>query len=319
MPPLFLIPLLSFITVFMTFRINELHLVFDKNHGPLYFLLISLPLLQFKWVSFAIVFILLTTQIFFFNFVVNRYEVLYKKSNIPAIVYLLLYACIPEFLMLSPFLILNSLLPALFYSLFGIYKSERPMAFAFDAGFVLALMILFYIPSVILVPFLFTGIAILRPFSTREWITAFLGMIVPFILMLTVLILLEKLPFFYEGYHNDDWMPVFNPHSIEKKYWIAGSAIAMMFILSIVKISKNYYKNIIRTRKYQLCFMLLFLFVVIIVILPIQNTPARFNLLISPVALFLSYYFLTIKKNWWFEVLTLILLSLILLNYLNFS
>src|SRR5690606_40357953 len=51
--------------------------------------------------------LLFTSQIYFFNYVVNRYEVLYKKSNIPAIVYLMLYACVPEFLMLSPFLILK--------------------------------------------------------------------------------------------------------------------------------------------------------------------------------------------------------------------
>ncbi|MBS1765419.1 MAG: hypothetical protein JSS90_10680 [Bacteroidetes bacterium] len=318
-PPLFLVPLLSLIIVFMSFRINDLHLIKDVSHGPLYLLLTEIPVLQVRWVILSLVFFLVTTQIYFFNYVVNRYEVLFKKSNIPAIVFFLLYACIPDFLIFSPFLIINSFLTILLYSLFGIYKSESPLAHAFDTGFVLAMMILFYTPAVILVPFLFISIAILRPFSSREWISTLIGIAVPFVLMITVLTVMDKLQFLKAGYHDHEWIPVLKLNMLETKYLITALAITFMIVLSMLKLSKNYFKNIIRTRKFQLCFMLLLLFVFVIVMLPIQHTPARYSLLITPVALFLSYYFLTIKKMWWFELLTILLLSIIALNYMSLS
>lgn len=318
-PPLFLIPLLSLLAVYMAFRTNTLHLLSDTNHGPLYSLLVSIPVWQSKWAVFSLVYVVFTSQIYFFNYIINRYEVLYKRSNIPAILFLLLYACIPEFLMLSPFLILNSLIPVLLYSLFGIYKSERPLAFAFDAGFILSLMILFYIPSVLLIPFLFIGIAILRPFSTREWLATLAGIVVPIILMITILILIDNLKLLYQGYGKENWLPVLKFNTINFKYLITGAVIAFILGLSALKLSGNYYKNIIRTRKFQLCFILLFLFLILIIILPVQHSVSRFNLLITPVTLLLSYYFLTIKKNWWFEFLTFLLIGLIIFNNLKIN
>ena len=318
-PPLFLIPVLSLLVIYIAFRTITLNLLHDTSHGPLYSLLISIPVWQSDGSVMALVFILFTSQIYFFNYVVNRYEVLYKKSNIPAIVYLMLYACVPEFLMLSPFLILNSLLPVLLYSLFGIYKSERPLAFAFDTGFIMSLMILFYIPSIILIPFLFTGIAILRPFNSREWIAALAGIAVPFILLITILILMDNRQLIYPAFNSDKWIPVLQFKTINFRYLITGIVIAFILGLSALKLSANYYKNIIRTRKYQLCFILLLLFLILIITLPLQQSVSRFNLLIIPISLFLSYYFLTIKKNWWFEFLTFLIIGLILLNNLRIS
>ncbi|HQP02075.1 MAG TPA: hypothetical protein PK337_07235, partial [Bacteroidia bacterium] len=115
--------------------------------------------------------------------------------------------------------------------------------------------------------------------------------------------------------NTDTWLPVIKLQSLSWHYILPALVIAVILFLSFLKLYANYSKNVIRMRKFQLCFMLLLVFLLLIILIPVQQSAARFSLLIPPICLFLSYYFIAIRKIWWFEILSTVFILLIALGY----
>jgi len=285
------------------------------NHGVLYALLLDSKIDGIKWAVPALIFVLITIQAYLFNTLINRFEVLYKNSNIPVIIFIILYGLIPDFLSLSPFILVNTLMPLALWKIFALYKSERPVTRAFDTGFVFSLMILCYLPMALLVVFMYLCIAILRPFNWREWVASALGLATPAILLFTILLVTNKMHLRITEVNTDTWLPVIKLQSLSWHYILPALVIAIILFLSFLKLYANYSKNVIRMRKFQLCFMLLLIFLLLIILIPVQQSAARFSLLIPPLCLFLSYYFIAIRKVWWFEILSTVFILLIALGY----
>ena len=314
-PPLFLVPVLTLLLVLFNIYTQGVVIIKDMNHGVLYALLLDSKIDGVKWAVPALIFVLITIQAYLFNTLINRFEVLYKNSNIPVIIFIILYGLIPDFLSLSPFILVNTLMPLALWKIFALYKSERPVTRAFDTGFVFSLMILCYLPMALLVVFMYLCIAILRPFNWREWVASALGLATPAILLFTILLVTNKMHLRITEVNTDTWLPVIKLQSLSWHYILPALVIAVILFLSFLKLYANYSKNVIRMRKFQLCFMLLLIFLLLIILIPVQQSAARFSLLIPPLCLFLSYYFIAIRKVWWFEILSTVFILLIALGY----
>ena len=314
-PPLFLVPVITLLLVLFNIYTQGVVIIKDMNHGVLYALLLDSKIDGIKWAVPALIFVLITIQAYLFNTLINRFEVLYKNSNIPVIIFIILYGLIPDFLSLSPFILVNTLMPLALWKIFALYKSERPITRAFDTGFVFSLMILCYLPMALLVVFMYLCIAILRPFNWREWVASALGLATPAILLFTILLVTNKMHLRITEVNTDTWLPVIKLQSLSWHYILPALVIAVILFLSFLKLYANYSKNVIRMRKFQLCFMLLLVFLLLIILIPVQQSAARFSLLIPPICLFLSYYFIAIRKIWWFEILSTVFILLIALGY----
>lgn len=314
-PPLFLVPVITLLLVLFNIYTQGVVIIKDMNHGVLYALLLDSKINGIKWAVPALIFVLITIQAYLFNTLINRFEVLYKNSNIPVIIFIILYGLIPDFLSLSPFILVNTLMPLALWKIFALYKSERPVTRAFDTGFVFSLMILCYLPMALLVVFMYLCIAILRPFNWREWVASALGLATPAILLFTILLVTNKMHLRITEVNTDTWLPVIKLQSLSWHYILPALVIAIILFLSFLKLYANYSKNVIRMRKFQLCFMLLLVFLLLIILIPVQQSAARFSLLIPPICLFLSYYFIAIRKVWWFEILSTVFILLIALGY----
>ncbi len=316
-PPLFLVPVITLALVLFNIYTQGVVVIRDMNHGVLYALLLDSNIAGIKWAVPSLIFVLITIQAFLFNALINRFEVLYKSSNIPVIIFIILYGLIPGFLALSPFLLVNTLMPVALWKIFTLYKSERPVTRAFDTGLVFSLMILCYLPMALLVVFMYLCIAILRPFNWREWVASALGLLTPAILLFTILFVADKLHLRNTEVNTDSWLPVIRLQSLSWRFILPALVMAILLFLSFLKLYANYSKNVIRMRKFQLCFMLLLIFLLLIILIPVQQSASRFILLIPPVCLFLSYYFIAIRKVWWFELLSIVLVGLIVMGYWN--
>jgi hypothetical protein len=313
--PLFLIPVFCLIAVIAAYLKNTAFLVYDLQHGFLYALLLKLPLLQQRWICEVFSFLMLSFQALYFNYIINKQEVLYKQSNLPAALYVLIFSTIPDFLVFNPFLLINCLLPVIIYKTFLLYKSEQTLSVAFDSCFLIAIATMIYFPAVLLLIFYLVSLSILRPFSWREWVTSFLGFMLPWFLVWTVLFLMNQSDLLLPPEPVRAWKPVLLLSTITKQHFITGIFYIGVLLLALGKLRTNFYKNVIKMRKFQLCFLVLFLLMLIIVLVPLQHSVSRFNLIVLPLTLFLSYYFVSIKKSWWFELLFLFMLALILFNY----
>lgn len=312
---LFILPLLSALFVLMVYLLNKNSIIVDESHGILYSLFLLIPAISLKWVSALVVFALITFQAIYFNRIVSAFEVLYKPSNLPALIYIVLACLLPAFIGLHPFILINTLLLWILQKIFRLYKNDESLGICFDIGFLVSILSMIYYPCIFLFIFYLLTLSILRPFIWREWAVSLMGIIAPWFLLWVVLFLSDRAQLFYDVFNPSNYKPVVLLNSLTKKYIITISSVALLLFLSLLRLRSNYFKNVIKTRNYQISIFILLIVTSFIVLIPYHHSETRFTLLLIPLSAFISYFFLAAKRIWFAELLFACLLVTLLLNY----
>lgn len=311
---LFVIP---FITMFLWLRAWFFLPVFDGGvTAPLWSLL--LPAFKFlpAWLNCFIMISTISGGAIYFNLLINRYDVLYKNSYLPSLMYVLLSSALIPVLEVHPLHFANLLLLRVMSSIFSFFKKERASRQLFNAGFLVSVITLLYLPTWPLLLFVLFALALMRTFQLREWLIVLVGMILPFFYLAawwfpdTLLSELYALREYLRYYTIPGWVKF--PLHI---YWLAGYLL-LLLILALLRLRSHYYKNIVRTRMYQQTVLLLLLFAAGLPYLMEKCRPANFLLLIIPMAIVLAYYFISSKRrSWLYELMVWALLGLIIWNH----
>jgi hypothetical protein len=274
-----------------------------------------LPAISIKWISALIVFLLISFQAIYFNRIISKYEVLYKPSNLPALIYIILACLLPAFAGLHPFIFINTILLWILQKIFKLYKNDDSLGVCFDIGFLISILSMIYYPCIFLFVFFLITLSILRPFVWREWVVSVIGLMAPWFLLWVILFLSDRAQLFYDVFNGDNFKPVVLLNSLSKKYVLTLSVLGILLLFALFKLQVNYFKNVIKTRNYQICFLLLLITTFVITLVPFLHSETRFSLLVIPLSVFLSYYFLAAKKMWFAESLFVCLLVTLLINY----
>ncbi len=286
------------------------------NGMPLYDLIVKALTFIPPVLSVFLAFLLFTSQALHINHVINKHEVLYKQSWLPALMFIIIAGLFPPFLWIHPILFVNSLLIFVFDKLFSLYKHPTPLALAFDGAFLLSLSALFYLPTIFLFLFYILCIIILRPFSWRLWSVSFMGLLLPFFFA-----------FFYYFWNNElmsfyEWVFVSGikrqidlTHIFNVKYILSVVIVGIIFILSLLKLQTNYFKNVTKSRLIQQLLVLLIPIGILSVLFSRDESLYRYSIIVLPVSIYLAYYFLSGKKRWVMELMFLILCAGWIYNY----
>ncbi|MFT6851310.1 MAG: hypothetical protein ACJATA_002131, partial [Sphingobacteriales bacterium] len=135
----------------------------------------------FSWINLLLALFLLLLQALFFNKITNEYNFYPRTTYIPGLVYGLVLSLFPQYLFLSPFLILNFFVLLVLQKIFSLYKSNTPIQALFDIGFLIGIASLFYFPIVWMLLVTIIAIGYLRPPAWREWISLILGFLLAFV------------------------------------------------------------------------------------------------------------------------------------------
>lgn len=267
--------------------------------------------------AFAVLgFLLFLSQAIHLNFIVNKHEILYKNTWLPALSYLLIGSIFPQFLWFHPILFVNSLTIFAIDKIFSLYKNPSALALAFDSSFLLGLAILFYAPAVLLFVFFALCILLLRPFSWRDWFVGITGFTMPVFFAFLYYFINDR----FDEYYNKLFTGSINSH-IEfariypKEYSISVFFIAVLFVLAIFRLQSNYFKNVTKSRLIQ---QLLLLFILIGALMVVASPDAqlfRFSILSIPISVYIAYYFLSGKKQWVVESMFVLLIGVWVYNY----
>ena len=284
--------------------------VVSANGMPLYDAVIHLISVVPDWAGVAIGCLLFTSQALYFNWMLNKHEVLYKPSWLPALLFVLLAGLLPPFLWIHPVLFVHSIVLFAFDRIFSLYKNPQPLAPTFDSAFLLAVAALFYFPAVIFFLFYFVCLLILRPFSWREWMVGAMGLTMPFFLAFLYYFLNDQLDEFYTRvFVTGIKREIDLTHFFTVQYLPSIILVAGVFVLSILKLQTNYFRNITKARLIQQLFIVMVPFCLVSVAVSPDERLFRFNTLAIPLAVYLAYYFLSGKKMWWLETLFLLLVA----------
>ncbi|MDQ3049467.1 MAG: DUF6427 family protein [Bacteroidota bacterium] len=289
------------------------------NPMPLYNVVFGFFSAWPSWAGGLFGFLLTTSQVFHLNYMVQKHEVLYKNSYLPALFNMLFISLIPQFLTFHPVLIANSILLFVLDKLFRIYKNPAAMSLAFDCCFLIGLATLFYLPAISFFLLFALSILILKTFSWRDWIVGLIGLALPFLFTFIYYFWIDDLDEFSNKFFLKNIRQLWDTGGlILQGYRITLGVVSFIFILTFIRIRQNFYKNVTRIRNFQQV-IFLFLAVALLSLIFTSGSAAvyRFSILVIPLAVMISYYFLAAKKKWWTELLFWVLFGLVIFNHVN--
>lgn len=295
---------------------SDSYRVVDPNGMPLYDLVVNILFRLPAWAGPLLGFLLTGSQAVHLNLVLNKHDVLYKNSWLPALLYVVLIGILPPFLWFHPLLFVNSILIFVLDRLFSLYKNESSMPLAFDAAFLLSMAALFYLPAVVLFLFYFLCMMILRPFSWREWMVGIMGLFLPFFFAFLYYFLKDELQPFYERvFISGIKRQIDLQHSFTIEYTLSLVLIGVLFLFSLLRLQVNYFKNVTKSRLIQQLLVLMIPVCLLSVLVSRDELLFRFNTIPLPLSVYLAYYFLSGKKIWLMELMFLLLLCSWAYNY----
>ncbi len=286
-----------------------------KQAMPLYELIAGI-FINIPWLSTAIGLLLVIGEAFLLNFIVNENEISNKQTYLPALFYIVFMSNNKAMLTLHPLLFGNLFILFALQKLMSSYRKDKAFSNAFDAGLLISIATLFYLPYFIFLPLLGVGLILFRPFNWREWIISFLGAAVPFIFILTYYFWNDRLD---QLFYDKIFYALIREKTISTLsnnfYFMIGIGW-MLIIVSLWKIILGEGIGSQRTKK-SIIFLVWFFFLSALSIsLAPEISTKYFSALAIPAAVFCSNYFANIKKEWWAEFLFLLLLSSLILNLL---
>lgn len=114
---------------------------------------------------------------FLLNVIYNRNDLATSENYFPALIFTAFAALNLKSIDFHPIYLSSLLLLLALRRLLTLYRSTAALSVGFDSGFFLGLGVLFFPPSIILLPLIWIVFARLRPFNFKEWIAPLTGVL----------------------------------------------------------------------------------------------------------------------------------------------
>ena len=235
-------------------------------------------------------------QAIWINFIVNKHAVLYRKSFLTALLFLLLNSLFVEQLFLTPLMIANFLLIPLLDKLLSVYDTNKPISLSFDVGLLLCVASLFYFPSVVFIIIAITAFITLATPLLKQWFSFIIGLGLPIFFIGFYYFWIGDFHGFNAIYLNYDWSLFSMNYDFSNSQLLLLGVLVMLLLLTFKSLGQNFHKNAIQIRNYHR-FILLFAGISILSIL-IFSFSLQLGLVILtiPLSIHFAYYFLGQKK-----------------------
>jgi len=232
------------------------------------------------------------------------------RTRLSAYFYAVLVAGMTQLHQLTPALVASSILVLVLFRIFSTYKLESISLNYLDAGILISLASMVYFPALAFFLFLIAGMLMLRPFIWREWAFAIIGLIIPYLFLISGYYLLD-IPF--SGYVKD----VADSFSKTDQEYKLSQIVNWAFVLAFVMIGSYYMVTAIdsmkiHARKFFLIFLIYFLLSVIIYLILPGAGIGMIYFVSVPLAYLFTYFFVKCRQHWINELFFLIFLILLL-------
>lgn len=257
--------------------------------------------------------VITVAQAFLLNGVVNKYNLLGSSTFLPALMYVTTASLLLPFLALTPTLLCNFLLIWMLDKSLNIYHTGNALAEVFDMGMIVAIGSLIYFPFLGMFPIVWVSLILFRPFNWREWISGVIGFLTVYFLLGVIYFWNDRMDDFY-----GIWSPLQQPFPLQLNFDIESYdyfvlvPLALILLLFLNSLRKNFYKSIVHVRKaFQLLFLML-LCSLLSASLTDVFPDYHFMLSLMPLSIYMAYYFNHARIKWMYEGLYLVLLISIL-------
>ena len=311
---LFILPLIAIAT--WTFGFVTPDDVPVKHAMPL-FELTGAPLAAISWLATLTAMVLVLAGAYSINYIVNENEVLTKKTNLPALFYVVFMSNNISMLELHPLLFSNLFLLFAINKLLSSYRKDLAFSQVFDAGLLVSTASLFYFPSVVFLPLIGIGLILFRPFNWREWVISFIGVIVPYIFAVTYYFWNDTLDYLF---YDKMFFPIIFKAPVtglSQSFYFLLTVGWIIVLFSFGRLFSGLGGGSQKTKKSLVLMLWMFVFSGLSVFLAPEISTKYFSAMAIPVTVICSNYFIRQKKELWGEILFLIFLAAIFVDLLS--
>jgi hypothetical protein len=308
----FALPLVALaIWVFAFFIPHELPV---RHSMPLYELLVR-PIASIHWLTTLIALFIIIIEGFLLNYIINENEALTKKTNLPALFYIVFSSNNSSMLELHPLLLANLFLLFALSKILNSYRKDIAFSQVFDAGLLISIASLFYFPCVVFFPMIGVALLIFRPFLWREWIISFIGVLVPYIFVVAYYFWNGTLDYlFYDKMLYPVIFKTATGDDFPGSFYFLMSVGWLIVLLSFGGLFKGLEGGSQKTKKALILMIWYFVFSILSMFLAPQFSTKYFSMLTIPLAVICSNYYLRMKKTLLGEILFIVFLIAVFVN-----
>jgi len=270
-------------------------------YNYLHYFLHRLPLLEV-----VLAFVLIIAQGFIINRILIINSIVRKNTLLPAFIYVVVMSQSTDLQTLYPALLSNLFLILLLHYMLKIFNETEAYVEILNAGFLVGIATLFYLPSVFFLAAIWLCFIIYTIFYWREWVISFLGVVIPYIFLFTFYFWFDKMEFMFMKYY--DFYTSFRELCFELNvYQFIILTLLMLFVLlGINRIILSLNSKTISIRKKSI--IIIWFFIISLVPLIYSSEPNIQNMALSfvPASCIIANYFDEIKKKPLIEILFLL-------------
>lgn len=262
-----------------------------------------------RWVHGAVVLALVAILAIQVTVLMNETELAVRRNHLPGLLVPLAVA-----LAISPGAAGAAFLGTPFviwamHRTWSISSGGKALGALFDAGILIGLAALCYMPYAFLLVVVWASVSVIRPFQWREYLVPFLGVVVSFYLAWGVHHLLD----------TPSWDPLrtvaastIGPGRTPDGYgWTVGLVLVPLMFISMLRFTEYYGRGVVREQNIRSAFIALVLTLVLLAVL-VQLITGLFPVAVVaiPGAVLATFAFLGTRRAWVGEATVLCLLVL---------
>jgi hypothetical protein len=270
------------------------------------------------WLEPILALFLVFIQGVIINFLVFKYRVTGEQSLFPGLFYILLASTLPSFLGLTSTLLAATFIILSFFELFESYRKPFAATNIFNIGMLLAIASFFQFSTAV---FLFWGIICinsLRSGSIKEAFMLVTGFIAPYFLLGTVYFLSDSFDIFWNEHFGKNI--AFFSFTGENNWFTIASYGFFFLLIALVVLAQSFYssKRSMQAQKYQTILYWVLIFAGVSTLFQSKTDLNSLLLLAPPIAIFLTYNFLSFKTQVSEAIHLLWLLAVLVIQYHSF-
>jgi len=244
------------------------------------------------------------------NYILNKFEIMAKKTAMPAIFYCLLMSCCKPLTHFYPLLFSNFFILLALFKIGLSYRVDEAFSSVFDASFFIAIASLFYFPSIIIYPLIWVTLIVIRPFIWREWVISLVGLLLPYLFVVVYYFWTDKVNFLlYDKIFFPSSDSLLSISNQRQTFLFVASFLLLLLILSVVHLLKGWPVNTILSRNFLVVlFWLLGLSILSYTMAPVFNI-TYLAIAAIPLAVFIANFYLMTRFKWTSEIIFILFVT----------
>jgi hypothetical protein len=263
--------------------------------------------------SLALILIILESVML--NYILNKFEIMAKKTVMPAIFYCLLMSCCKPLIHFYPLIFTNFFILIALLKIGHSYRMDEAFTTIFDASFFIAMASLFYFPAIIIYPLIWVALIVIRPFVWREWIISMIGLMLPYFFTFVFYFWFDKVNFLlFDKIFFPSSDALLSLSGQRETFLVISAILLLLSVLSVLTLAKGWPVNTILSRNFLVVLFWLFgLSILSFSMAPVFSI-TYLSIASIPLAVFVANFFLMTKYKKTAELLFILFLAGILLE-----